>query len=364
MAYKIIIGIPTYNEANNIRPLVTKIANTLKHMAVSSNDIALANADSASEDDTVKIFCALDIPYKTYSLINKERGKGRNVWSLIQLASEEDAALILIDGDIQSFDVDWLVKMFGALSEGADFVVPSYARKSIEGNTTNHFAYPLLYALFGEVAPKQPIAGDFGLSRSFITHLAAHKRPEYSLNYGIDIFLSLHAIAKAYRVVEIDLDRKIHNPSFHKMDAMFQEVCISAFRTIAQLDRSVFKHSSHAPKRQKLLEGASPIGSLELDALVKQYLNELRIGSNSDIVIDKGRLTSEDWATLLASAVNTIHTADIIKLTTALKPYFMLRTLTYLRDLQAKHVLPEQEIYNQSILIKDKIRNLSLMTTR
>lgn len=121
------------------------------------------------------------------------------------------------------------------IRKGYDYIIPTYARNCQEGNTTNHFAYPLLGVHFNGLAPRQPIAGDFGLSARFARHVMKQGWHDYAYGYGIDIFLTLHALCGGFKATEISLGKKLHKPSFDKMIPMFREVAASYYETAQEL---------------------------------------------------------------------------------------------------------------------------------
>ena len=77
------------------------------------------------------------------------------------------AEVLLIDGDVTSFEPEWLARHTELLLNDADYTIPTYSRNYQEGNTTNHFVYPLVGVHSSGKAPRQPISGDFGISRRF-----------------------------------------------------------------------------------------------------------------------------------------------------------------------------------------------------
>ena len=66
---------------------------------------------------------------------------------------------------------------------------------------------------------------------------------DYAYGYGIDIFLTLHALCSGLKVTEIPLGKKVHKPSFNKMIPMFREVATSYYETVQELLTSKAKHN-------------------------------------------------------------------------------------------------------------------------
>lgn len=327
------IGVPTYNEKGNIAALIKKIDAAADFLGL---DIIIVNADSASTDETVNIFLNTETNSQKISLINNETGKGRNVRSIIQyIVANGIEGCVLIDGDVTSFDSNWLKKQAELLSRGFDYVIPTYARNFQEGNTTNHFVYPLLGMRFNGVAPRQPISGDFGISLKFAQHMDELYWHSFALGYGVDIFMTLHAMCNHFKITEISLGRKIHSPSFDKMVPMFQEVASSYYETSRELALSakggVQLNVQEAPR---LIQ----IGQLNSAAISERKIEALSIYHANDSILHDKRMsidtevTKELWAEVLLR--HEMHIYDVApgKLAASILPWYLMRVVNYLEN--------------------------------
>jgi len=162
-------------------------------------------------------------------LISNKKGKGFNLLNFFKFCEKENIDYALcVDSDLLSITTSWISKMLDEMiTEKADYVIPIYKRSRYEGSTTNHFAFPLVYATTGFFI-RQPIAGDFGFNKNFIRAINKQKYTDSTTQYGIDIFMTLTACNSNLNVHQILLDRKIHSPSFNKMEDMFIEVLDSS----------------------------------------------------------------------------------------------------------------------------------------
>lgn len=301
-----VIGIPTLNEADNISRLVKQIDEYAVNLG---KEIIIINSDSKSTDGTPQIFLETKTYNTKVSIVSEAKGKGYNVRNIFEYAINHVpnfSGLILIDGDVVSMKKMWLEKMFIAIESGNDLIIPNYARKSFEGNATNHFIYPMLVKFFKRDMPYQCISGDFGFSRGLIKDLTLkcnwHK---YTLGYGIDIFLTLTAILKSYKIKEIDLQSKIHKKSFEKIEKIFLEVSQSFFETIndnslnqdkLRLNINFESHSRQFIKSSDILS-SNDIENLKLRALFllqeeKQYPHGL---------------SEVEWDGILSNTINNIY---------------------------------------------------------
>lgn len=220
---KIAVGIPSLNEKENIRNITLKIDEALSKYK-KKYDVVIVNCDNNSTDGTNKLFCDTNTECLKDSIITKKIGKGNNLLAFFNYCFNNNVDYaITIDADVTSFEKNWITKFLKPLFSGYDYVTPIYKRSRYEGSTTNHFAFPLVYAITGKYI-RQPIAGDFSFNRKFINIILKQPVNESICHYGIDIFMSLNSLCNNLKIQTIILSKKIHNPSFHKMEGMFYEV--------------------------------------------------------------------------------------------------------------------------------------------
>jgi len=329
----IAVGIPTYNEVENISKLTESIDSAAKSL---SEDIVIINSDNSSYDGTSKVFQKTKTLNQKVSLTTKTRGKGYNIKNIINYVAYSDkiSYCMLIDGDIISFKTKWLKKHIDASKDGYDYVVPNYSRYMQEGNTTNHFIYPLLSHLTSGNAPYQGIAGDFGLSNNFVQYLKGLDWPYASLGYGIDIFMTMHALFGGMKVHEISLGNKIHKPSFDKMVGMFQEVAESYYATRQQGINNTNINFSKDPHVKFSLLAGKPIDSdrvndrldTAIELFKKNKTNKLDIAGKPN----SNQLSSKEWAHILAIHELKVSSYTPRQLAESLTPFYLTRVVTYL----------------------------------
>lgn len=330
----LVIGIPTYNEADNISSLIRKIDQVANSMEL---EVIIVNADSASTDDTASTFMSTPTKSEKVSIRNDIKGKGHNIYSILHYTaiSKDATGCVLIDGDITSFDESWLANQAEMIAWGYDYIIPTYARNYQEGNTTNHFAYPLLGMHFNGAAPRQPIAGDFGLSARFARHMIKQRWHDYAYGYGIDIFLTIHALCGRFKCMEISLGKKLHKPSFGKMIPMFRDVAASYYETARELFHnkviySIFLDHAHA---QNLIQ-AQP---LSIDVITDRKLEAIDIYADTESLITttlspSTRVTKELWTDVLIAHERMDGQVDPRLIAESILPWYLMRVVTYLED--------------------------------
>ena len=171
---EVIVGIPSYNEADNIA-FPTDVASRGLKMHFAGKKSVIINVDNHSSDGTKDVFLETptEVPKIYISTAKGVKGKGNNFHNLFEAAVELNAkAIIVVDADLKSITPEWIRYLGEPLMGRFDYVAPIYARHKYDGSITNHIAYPLLRSLFG-LRVRQPIGGDFGfsgmLARAFLS---------------------------------------------------------------------------------------------------------------------------------------------------------------------------------------------------
>jgi len=238
---EIVVGIPSYNEADSIYfPVEQASKGLMIHYPHKSS--VIVNVDNCSPDGTKEAFLSTPtkVPKIYVSTHEGVKGKGRNVRNLLEVSSGLGAkAIILLDADLQSLTPRWIRYFLEPLKDGYDFVVPIYMRHKYDGTITNNIAYPLLRTLYG-LRIRQPIAGDFAISgRLANAFLLESTWDEYVYNFGIDIWMTVVAICRNFNVCQAFLgSSKTHRPKDPASDLgpMFSQVVGTMFNTIRKFE--------------------------------------------------------------------------------------------------------------------------------
>ncbi|MEE9175532.1 MAG: glycosyltransferase [Thermodesulfobacteriota bacterium] len=238
---EIVIGIPSYNEADSISFPVEQ-ANKGLNMYFPHKSSVIVNVDNCSEDGTKEAFFSTPtkVP-KIYASTKKGmRGKGRNIRNLLEISSGLGAkSIILIDADIKSLTPRWIKYFMEPLKDGYDFVVPIYMRHKYDGTITNNIAYPMLRTLFG-LRIRQPIAGDFAISGRLADCLLLEPTWDDDIyNFGIDIWMTSVAICRNFKVCQAFLgSSKTHRPKDPASDLgpMFSQVVGTIFNLMKNFE--------------------------------------------------------------------------------------------------------------------------------
>ena len=248
----LMVGIPSFGNADTIGHVVRA---AMAGMVQYFPDLkpVLVNADGGSQDDTPRVAVSTESPeYIERMILVRPRhrlrrmavtyrgtnGKGSAVRALLEVARElQVEALVLVDSDLRSIVPEWIELLAGPILKGGyDYVAPLYARHKFDGTITNHIAYPLTRTLYGRRI-RQPIGGEFAISRDLIHALLEY--PDWddaTARFGIDIWMTHHALAGGYAVCQTRLGAKIHDPKDPASDLgpMFRQVVGTLFRLSGQ----------------------------------------------------------------------------------------------------------------------------------
>ncbi|WP_048151350.1 glycosyltransferase [Palaeococcus ferrophilus] len=257
---EVIVGIPSYNNAETISFVVKQAAEGLKKYF---NGGIVVNADGGSKDGTREAVLNTSVPdgVEVHSFVYKWPipGKGSAMKELMEFAMKREAdALVFVDSDLRSITPEWIYRFAKPIEEGYDFVAPLYIRHKWDGTITNNIAYPMTASLYGKNV-RQPIGGDFGISRKLMevylededvwkTHVA---------RFGVDIFLTTTAIARGFKVIQTALGMKIHDPKdpAASLGPMFNQVVGTLF--------TLMKKYENVWKGVKAIEDVPVFGELE-----------------------------------------------------------------------------------------------------
>lgn len=226
--YDIVVGIPSYNEADNISFVAETVSDGLKKHFPDCSSI-IVNVDNASPDGTKEAFLNADTAFDKKYISTKPgiKGKGNNLYNLFNFAKGvQPKVIVMVDADLKSITKEWIKRLVGPVLNGYDYVIPIYSRHQFDATITNHICYP---AMFGMLSfdIRQPIGGDFAFSPALMNHWLEQEWTDNIRNYGIDIFMTLNAVLGGFRICQAALGKKMHKPSAPKVGDMFEQVIIT-----------------------------------------------------------------------------------------------------------------------------------------
>lgn len=361
----ITVILPSKNEEKSIGH-VTKVADIALQHYFPHHLSVLLNVNSVSNDKTVEAFLSTHTvtPKKSIQLPKEKLGKGYNLKDGIDYGlSLGSEYFITLDTDVKSIEPYWIKsQLHQVIDKHADFVSPIYRRNRFEGNTTNHFSSPLVYACWNKDI-QQPIAGDFAFSKRQAKSILDSFSISVDYRYGIDTLMTWCALSNGYDTEQVNLGSKIHSPSFSKLPEMFKEVCASSFYRINRF-RDQINHNVQEPmiKAHDILteEYYKPPPDLELvNALSRNAQALLKKMSFNFVVkdIDSNVWTDHLSASIKALLGRSMSAKEIHGLTKQVSPFYYARVVNYIE--QASTMNPKQisdHLNDQKILLAEKLR--------
>ncbi len=381
MKKKIVIGIPSYNEEETIGYVVKQVDYGLRRYFPLLKCL-IVNIDSGSTDNTKQVFLKTQtlFPKKYLNIGTKNRGKGKNIIKLFKYCNDLDVDYIaLFDSDIKTIEPSWVFLLLSPLVyEKFDYTIPAYSRGCYDGNVTNNFARPLTYAVFG-VDFQQPIGGEFGLNKHLYKYLLTQSINENELGFGIDIFMTYHAIGSGFKVCEVYLGKKEHKPGFPTLMNKFMDFSRSALE-VSKIYRN---------KLNKIIKPIKECRNIQISKTRKQpdeklvaiqlrkfaqdfednlleynkYLNKELISRLCKVIIKDQEpiISSTLWINTLAGFLNVYYkenskTESLPKICRLIAPIFYWRVISFWKEIKyLDQIEINKRINNQSKLLKKKL---------
>ncbi len=221
----VLVGLPSYNNESTIRHVISSIDSGLAKYFPDMKTV-LVHADEGSSDGTPDIVVQCMSEVQSH-LISGRQGKlqkwmpfrhemadkGKALRTIFEIAHRLNVrACAVIDPDLLSITPEWIQLLIGPVLEGAfDYVAPYYLRHKYDGAVTNGLVYPLIRALYGQRI-RRPIDGEFGCSGWLAGHFLRQPVWESRVaRFGVDVWLTMEALASGARVCQSFLGTKVHN---------------------------------------------------------------------------------------------------------------------------------------------------------
>ncbi|MBW2652602.1 MAG: glycosyltransferase [Deltaproteobacteria bacterium] len=376
---EIIVGIPSYNEADSIA-YPTKVASQGLTKYFPNKKSAIINVDNHSPDGTRDAFMSTstEVPKIYISTPEGVKGKGNNFKNLFEAAAELRAqAIVVVDADLKSITPEWIQYLGEPLFADMHYVAPIYVRHKYDGSITNHIAYPLLRTLFG-LRVRQPIGGDFGFSGRLARAYLSEKLWNDSIaNFGIDIWMTTVAIAHRFKICQAFLG----SPKSHRtkdpakdLGPMFTQVVSTLFDLMIDFEY-LWKDTTQTYPTSIYGFGLGvcedpPVVNVNTDKLYESFTRGFDVyGGLWEKIIAEPELTevsksinsseedfyysSDLWARILFSFATSYRNAEIDrqKIIEALIPFYHSRILSFVNKTKEKDIKDTEEYFENIVRV-------------
>jgi len=342
----------------------------------------IVNSDGGSTDGTHEAVMGADIDHDSLLLVSHRvptiqkittpyhgiPGKGSAFRTIFAVTERLNAkACVVVDSDLRSITPHW-VELLAApvLDRGFDYIAPFYLRHKYDGTITNSIIYPMTRTLFGRRI-RQPIGGDFGLSGKVASRFLTKDVWETDVaRYGIDIWMTLTAMAEGFRVGQSYLGAKLHDAKDPGADltAMFRQVVSSLFGLMETYETVWQKVGSSEPVPMFGLPfdvGLEPIpvdvermkrafqqGLRDLDGIYRSFLSPSTVEGLVGAALETGdgfRVPDALWVRLVYEFAAAYHgrLLDRDHLLQSLIPLYLGRTGSFVLDVQIADAVKVEE---------------------
>ncbi len=355
----IVVGIPSFRNAQTIAHVMRTVGVGLAEYFPDMTAVVV-NADGGSEDDTREAAMAAPLPAGVARIVTPYQGlpgKGSAFHTIFEVADRLEAmACLVFDADLRSIAPEWVVHLARPIIEQSyGFVTPSYLRYKYDGTITNLIAYPLVRALLGRRI-RQPIGGEFGMSGA-LAKIYGHKNvwDTEIARFGIDIFMTVTAVASGFRIAQSALGVKLHDPKDPSADlaGMFNDVTYTLFELLCQLEFTWSGRTESIPVttfgEPRLLEPTGPDMDIEDMAavFVARYAEHRETAADfltphNLAVFDKAAsnaphdiiIREEVWAHTVYDAIAAFGFASTRReiIVEALYPLYLARTVSFINE--------------------------------
>ncbi len=364
----LVVGIPSYNEADNIEFVVQQIIKGLQQYFPDFISVII-NVDNNSPDDTKTAFMKAPngVPKIYISTPPGVKGKGNNFYNLFnEMVNLNALGAVVVDADLTSITPEWIRELGTPILNGYDYATPLYSRNEYDGTITNNICYPLIYGLLGKDI-RQPIGGDFAFSNTLAKYYLKQNWTKSTQQYGIDIFMTLHAILGHFECCQVGLGAKIHKPSAPKLGPMFTQVVQTLYQTLLNhkdrwldpvtINKYPFFGNNLSEKPQNL--------GVDYKGMKSTALYEFKI--NQDILANalepaifnkilnmyserKINIGTDLWSKIVYNLLYSYDTTDLNShLVEAMKSLYFGRVVSFIKQtLEKDHVESEKMIQNQA----------------
>ncbi len=236
----VMVAIPAYNNEMTVAHVMKMAAEGLSTFFADRKSVVFV-VEGGSLDETKNVAIMTDIGLTVNKIVGTYRGasgKGNAMRAVFQVARDLGlAGFAMIDGDNRAITPEWINNLLTpVVREGYGFVTPYYKRYKYDGTITNLIVYPLVTSLYGRML-RQPIGGDFALSKSFIEML--EKQDVWDMfvgQFGIDVWMTISAITGDVPICQANLGAKVHgakDPAF-SLGPMYLHVISTVFHSMTK----------------------------------------------------------------------------------------------------------------------------------
>jgi glycosyltransferase involved in cell wall biosynthesis len=218
----ILVGVPTYNAAATVGPVVQAIrAGLLKYFP--RQRAVIINADGGSRDATQELVRAASISdmqsahnpqaLRTLHSISTryegDPGSGRALYTILAAADLLHPTACAVISSDSKIEPDWIPRLLQPIShDNLDLVTPVYRRHKFDGLLVRNLVYPVIRALYTKCV-REPYPSEVAFSGRLGSHFFGWDIWSEDLGLaGIELSLTIAAINDGFRLAQAFLGSK------------------------------------------------------------------------------------------------------------------------------------------------------------
>lgn len=366
----ILVGVPTFNNAATIAPLVKTLhVGLAKHFP--RERTVLISPDGGSNDGTpelVRMAPLADAEMKGSSTLRTTHrvsapyrgipGRAIGVRTVFAAADLLQArAVVLIDANLTSMTPDWVAELARPVwKDQADLVVPVHPRGRFEGPLLNQVVRPLLGTAYGRRL-RTTLATDFSCSGSFATRLVGHAMWEQDLSLqSFAVWLIATALAGDLRIGQVHLGACRFGPAIARagLAELFGQVVGATFGSLEKyaaawtsrdgvaevpVDGEPGEPSgpepevAYAPLVERFRAGVRDLEPVLREILAPETLGNLQAAAAAECEVP--RIPDRLWVSTVYEFAASGHRGAMNRehLTQALVPFYLGRTASFFAEI-------------------------------
>ncbi len=240
----ILVGVPTYNNADTVGPVVQAIrAGLVKYFP--RERAVIINPDAGSRDQSTDLAGGASITdlerisglhtLRTLHSFSVQYPGGPETGTALRitLAAAEllrVSAVAVVSPLSTTVEPEWVERLLRPVYQGNfDFVTPLYRRHKFDGLLLRNVVYPMTRAFYGKRV-REPYASEFAFSGQLASHFLGQEIWTHEAGRsGAEISLTISAIAGGFRLAQTFLGAKPH------LDARSADLVAAMRQTVGAL---------------------------------------------------------------------------------------------------------------------------------
>jgi glycosyltransferase involved in cell wall biosynthesis len=373
----IVVGIPCFNNDSTLEHVIDMVSEGLAKYYKDERSVIVIS-DGGSTDDSRELARDKTVyPFieKIITIYRGLPGKGSALRMIFESASFLEAKVcLLFDSDLRSITPEWIKALADPILEhNHDFVAPIYSRYKYDATITNNIAYNLTRALFGKRV-RQPIGGDFGLSRKMVDFYFQCEHNIWMTDiarFGIDIWMTTSAIMENESISQAHLGTKVHDVKdpLESLGPMFRQVVYPLFQLMEDnADKwKKIKGSEPIPTYGTPVQQEPKAFSVDMPGMIENFKGGFKnlsvfweniINPKSFRVLksltqkrkmENFLMPTEDWVKIVYDFAATFHRwkRDRGKLVELMRPLYYARVASFINRTREMNNQQAEEVIEQ-----------------